>query len=101
MPGLRRVLIPRTKLGRCLSTGNHPHLTTSIRGFRSRHVTLVTPLLDPELYPAEELVGLYARRWRLELCLRDLKTTMGIEVLRCKTPDMAEKELLAYLVAHI
>jgi len=74
--------------------------TTTIRGFRSRRVTLVTTLLDPKLYPAEDLVALYARRWRLELCLRDLKTTMGMEVLRCKTPDMAEKELLAYLVAH-
>jgi hypothetical protein len=74
--------------------------TTTIRGFRSRRVTLVTSLLDPELYPAEELVALYARRWRLELCLRDLKTTLGMEQLRCKTPNMAEKELLAYLVAH-
>jgi hypothetical protein len=74
--------------------------TTTIRGFRSRRVTLVTSLLDPELYPAEELVALYARRWRLELCLRDLKTTLGLDQLRCKTPDMAEKELLAYLVAH-
>jgi hypothetical protein len=74
--------------------------TATIRGFRSRRVTLVTTLLDPELFPAPDLVGLYARRWRLELCLRDLKTTMGMEVLRCKTPDMAEKELLAYLVAH-
>jgi hypothetical protein len=74
--------------------------TTTIRGFRSRRVTLVTTLLNPKLYPAQDLVALYARRWRLELCLRDLKTTMGMEVLRCKTPDMAEKELLAYLVAH-
>jgi hypothetical protein len=74
--------------------------TTTIRGFRSRRVTLVTTLLDPKLYPAEDLIALYARRWRLELCLRDLKTTMGMEALRCKTPDMAEKELLAYLVAH-
>jgi hypothetical protein len=74
--------------------------TTTIRGFRSRRVTLVTSLLDPERYPAEELVTLYARRWRLELCLRDLKTTLGMEQLRCKTPDMAAKELLAYLVAH-
>jgi len=74
--------------------------TTTIRGCRSRRVTLVTTLLDPERYPAAELVGLYARRWRLELCLRDLKTTMGMEALRCKSPDMAEKELLAYLVAH-
>jgi hypothetical protein len=74
--------------------------TTTIRGFRSRRITLVTTLLDPKLYPAQELVSLYARRWRLELCFRDLKTTMGMEQLRCKSPDMAEKELLAYLIAH-
>ena len=46
--------------------------TAVIRGFRNRRVTLVTTLLDPVLYPAEELIGLYARRWRLELSLRDL-----------------------------
>ena len=74
--------------------------TATIRGHRSRRITLVTSLLDPELYPAQQLIALYARRWRLELCLRDLKTTMGLEQLRCQTPDMAEKELLAYLVAH-
>jgi len=74
--------------------------TATIRGFRSRSITLVTSLLDPKLYPAQELIALYARRWRLELCLRDLKTTMGMEQLRCQTPNMAEKELLAYLVAH-
>ena len=74
--------------------------TATIRGFRARRVTLVTTLLDAALYPAPELVALYARRWRLELCLRDLKTTLGMEVLRCKTPAMVEKELLAYLLAH-
>ena len=74
--------------------------TATIRGFRGRRITLVTSLLDPKLYPAQELIELYLRRWRLELCLRDLKTTMGMEQLRCKSPDMAEKELLAYLVAH-
>jgi len=36
----------------------------------------------------------------LELCFRDIKTTMGMEYLRCKSPEMARKELLAYLVAH-
>ena len=74
--------------------------TATIRGFRARRVTLVTTLLDPVASPAHELAALYARRWRLELCLRDLKTTLGMEQLRCKSPDMAEKELLAYLVAH-
>jgi hypothetical protein len=67
---------------------------------RKKRVILVTTLLDPAAYPAHELIGLYARRWHLELALRHLKTTMGMELLRCQTPDMAEKELLAYLVAY-
>lgn len=70
-----------------------------IRG-RSRRISLATTLLDPELYPAEQLAGLYARRWALERCLRDLKTTMGMEMLRCKTPAMARKEIMVYLLAH-
>ena len=71
----------------------------TIRG-RKQRVTLVTTLLDPVAYPAEKLIALYARRWNLELALRHLKTTMGMEALRCQSPDMAEKELLAYLVAY-
>jgi hypothetical protein len=74
--------------------------TATIRGQRSRRITLVTTLLDPHRYPAHELIALYARRWRLELCFRDLKTTLGMEMLRCRTPEMLEKELLAYLIAH-
>lgn len=70
-----------------------------IRG-RKQRVTLVTTLLDPVAYPAEKLIALYARRWNLELALRHVKTTMGMEQLRCKTPEMAEKEVLAYLVAY-
>jgi len=49
-------------------------------------------LLDPTLYPAQELAALYGRRWRLELCLRDVKTMMGMEHLRCQTPAMAQKK---------
>lgn len=74
--------------------------TATIRGHRCRRVTLVTTLLDPKLYPADQIIALYARRWRLELCLHNLKTLMGMDQLRCKTPDMVHKELMAYLVAH-
>ena len=74
--------------------------TTTIRGFRHRRVTLVTTLLDPHRYPADQIIALYARRWRLELCLRDLKSTLGLEQLRCQSPQMAQKELLVYLIAH-
>lgn len=70
-----------------------------IRG-RKQRVTLVTTLLDPAAYPVEQLIALYARRWNLELALRHVKTTMGMEALRCQTPEMAEKETLAYLVAY-
>jgi len=67
---------------------------------RSRRITVVTTLLDPKLYPREELVRVYARRWRLELCFRDLKTQLGMEQLSARTPRMARKELLAFLLAH-
>jgi hypothetical protein len=70
-----------------------------IRG-RSVRVTLVTALLDPVLYPAQELIALYRRRWQLELTLRHLKTTMGMEQSRCQSPEMVRKELLACLVAY-
>ena len=74
--------------------------TAACRGFRSQRITLVTTLLDVEKYPAAELIALYARRWRLELCLRDVKTTLGLERLRCQSPAMVRKELLAGLIAH-
>jgi hypothetical protein len=86
LPVLMEVRILRTQVGQ--------------RGFRSRKITLVTTLLDAQLYPAEELLAAYARRWRLELCLDDLKTTLGLETLKCLSPAMAEKELLVGLIAH-
>jgi len=70
-----------------------------IRGRKIR-VTLVTTLLDPVLYPVEELIALYRRRWQMELALRHLKTTMKMEQLRCQSPEMARKELLVYLLAY-
>jgi len=72
---------------------------TLIRGCKVR-VTLVTTLLNPLLYPGAELIALYRRRWQMELTLRHLKTTMGMEQLRCQSPAMVRKELLAYLVAY-
>ena len=69
-------------------------------GFRTRSLTLVTTLLDPELYPAEQLALLYARRWQIELWFRDLKTSMGMEVLRCQSPKMVHKELEMFFIAY-
>jgi len=72
----------------------------SPKGFRTRELTLVTTLLDPQLYPAEEIAQAYVRRWRLEMCLDDLKTTLGLDQLRCKSPAMVHREILALLIAH-
>lgn len=70
------------------------------QGFRTREVTVSTTLLDPQLYPAEELLELYLRRWRLEMCLDDLKTTLRMEQLSCLGPELVEKELLMFFIAH-
>lgn len=69
-------------------------------GFRCQRLTLMTTLLDPQLYPAAEILQAYARRWRMELCLRDLKSTLGMASLKCQSPAMAQKELLVFLSAH-
>jgi len=71
-----------------------------VPGFRVRSVTLVTTLLDPQKYPAEELAYLYVERWRVELWFRDIKTSMGMEVLHCKSPKMVHKELEMFFIAY-
>jgi hypothetical protein len=70
------------------------------KGFRVRQVTLVTTLLDPQLYPAQEILQAYLRRWRLEMCLDDLKTTLKMDLLRGRSPEMVQKELYTRLIAH-
>ena len=69
-------------------------------GFRTRQIVLVTSLLDPVAFPPEALADLYLRRWKIELSFRELKTTLQLEVLRCLTPKMIEKELLMHRIAY-
>jgi len=70
------------------------------KGFRVRQVTLVTTLLDPQLYPAQEILQGYLRRWRLEMCLHDLKTTLKMDLMRGRSPGMVQKEVYTRLIAH-
>lgn len=69
-------------------------------GYRPESVTLVTTLLDAQQYPAPDIAQLYARRWKIELWFRDIKTSMGMEVLRCKSPQMLHKELEMFFIAY-
>jgi hypothetical protein len=70
------------------------------KGFRVRQVTVVTTLLDPQRYPAREILQAYLRRWRLEMCLDDLKTTLQMESLRGRSPATVQRELYTRLIAH-
>ena len=69
-------------------------------GFRVGEVTLVTTLVDAAVYPAEALADLYFRRWQVEVYLRDLKITMNMDVLRCKTVDGVLKELAMFALVY-
>jgi IS4 transposase len=70
------------------------------RGFRVQSLVVVTTLLDQDAYPADELATLYRRRWLVELDLRTLKSTLKLDVLRCKTPEMARKELRTGILGY-
>jgi hypothetical protein len=73
---------------------------TPQRGHRTRVITLVTTLLDPDAYPAAELAELYRSRWQIEVNFRHLKTTMGMEVLHCQTVDGVLKEMYMFALAY-
>ena len=69
-------------------------------GFRTQKLVLVTTLLDAQTYSAEALGQLYFRRWAVELFFRDIKTTLGLDVLRCLTPAMVRKEIVMHAIAY-
>ena len=69
-------------------------------GFRTRTVTLVTTLLDAEVYPLDALAEIYGARWQVELNLRHLKTTMKMDILKCKTVEGVLKELTVYAIVY-
>jgi hypothetical protein len=75
-------------------------IRVDIKGFRSQEVLVVTTLLDPEVYPKDEIAALYLRRWEVELDFRHIKTTLGMEMLSTETPAMIRKEIMTYMIAY-
>lgn len=74
--------------------------TLKVREFQAGGKIMVTTFLCPKENPKAVLATLYRGRWHVELDIRNIKTTLGMEKLRCKTPEMAVKELWAYLLAY-
>jgi hypothetical protein len=68
--------------------------------FRTKQVILATTLLDSSVYPTTEIMRLYGRHWEVELDLKHLKTSLGMDVLRGKSPAMVRKGIYAHLLAY-
>lgn len=69
-------------------------------GFRSKSIIIVTTLLDPEQITQEELANLYLARWNNEVDLRTIKSTMQMNILRCRTPELVHKEIWVHILAY-
>lgn len=75
-------------------------VTTLRRGHRPKRLVLVTTLIDPKRYSALDIANLYMRRWEIELDFRHLKATLGMDVVRGKTPDIVRKEIWAFMATY-
>lgn len=76
------------------------HVSISVPGFRTQSLVVVTTLTDPVCYPAEAIAKLYLRRWAVELFFRDIKMSLGMDILRCQTPAMVRKEIIMHAIAY-
>lgn len=72
----------------------------NIPGFRVKHLHVVTTLLDMVAYATEDIGDLYHQRWHVELDIRSIKATLKMDVLRCLTPFMIEKEIWAHFLGY-
>lgn len=69
-------------------------------GYRSKEIVVATTLLDARSYAKKEIADLYHRRWHVELDIRALKQVLGMDQLRCKTPEMVRRELWVYFLGY-
>lgn len=69
-------------------------------GSRPQSLTVVTTLTDAKTYTKEDIADLYGFRWNVELDIRAIKQTLGLDHVRCKTPEMVRRELWVTLLAY-
>jgi hypothetical protein len=69
-------------------------------GFRVEEFIVITTLTDARAYSKDDVAELYHQRWLVEIDIRALKITLGMDVLRCKTPEMVRKEIWTCLLAY-
>lgn len=85
-----------------MSTSDYAQMPDSlnVRELRVGGKTLVTTLLCPKQTSKKDLRTLYQERWHVELDFRNIKTTLGMEMVSCRTPEMVQKEIWVYLLAY-
>ena len=66
---------------------------------RVNQFKVVTTILDASI-DGKQIGGLYERRWEGEVDIRSIKSTMQMDILRCKTPEMVHKEIWTHLLAY-
>jgi len=71
-----------------------------VPGRRTEELTVVTTLTDPVAYTKEDIAELYGFRWNVELDIRTIKQSLGLDHVRCKSPDMVRRELWVTLLAY-
>lgn len=69
-------------------------------GYRTHEIKIVTTLRESAVYHAGEIAAWYQRRWQVELYFDDIKTSLRMDTLRCKTPHMIARELLMHMIAY-
>jgi putative transposase len=69
-------------------------------GFRVESLIVVTTLLDATDYSKDDVAELYHQRWLVELDIRAIKISMGMDVLRCRSPEMVRREMWTCLLAY-
>lgn len=77
------------------------HLLIQQPGFRPSEIILVTTLVDPKRYRKDKLAQLYQLRWlATEVNFKHLKTTLQMEMIAAKTPEMVQKDIWTHLLAY-
>lgn len=76
------------------------HVYVHQPGFRVESFVVVTTLTNARKYTREDVAELYHKRWLAELDIRSIKVTLGMDVLRCKSPAMVRREVASCLLAY-
>ena len=95
----------------CLSEAEYASLPSQItvrivrlrcapKGFRPTTKLILTTHLDCGIVTPDDILGLYKRRWQVEVNLRSIKIAMGMDILRSKSPEAIEREIWAYIIGY-